>query len=137
LLTAVAIMCEIGDFSAFRSPKQLFAYFGMDPSVNESCKFIGTQVHMSKRGSRIARRAIFAVALSSIRTKRNGEALNPFLYAYYHKKKESKAKMVAIGAIMHKVSNIIFAVLRNNSAFELRSPEEHRNSYNPPILAAA
>lgn len=137
LLSSVAIMCEIGDFSAFKSPKQLFAYFGMDPDVNESCKFKGTKVHMSKRGSRIARRAIFAIALANIRTKRNGEALNPFLYAYYNKKKESKAKMVAIGAIMHKVSNIIFAVLRNNSAFELRSPEEHRNSYQPALHAAA
>lgn len=136
-LSAVSIMCEIGDFSAFKSPKQLFAYFGMDPSVNESCKFKGTQVHMSKRGSRIARRAIFAVALASIRTKRNGEALNPFLHAYYNKKKESKAKMVALGAIMHKVSNIIFAVLRNNSAFEFRSPEEHRSSYKQPELLVA
>lgn len=61
-LTAVTIMCEIGDFSAFRNPKQLFAYFGLDPEVNESGKFVGTQLHMSKRGSRIARRAIFAVA---------------------------------------------------------------------------
>lgn len=137
LLTAVSIMCEIGDFSAFRSPKQLFAYFGMDPNVNESGKFKGTEVHMSKRGSRIARRAIFAIALASIRTQRNGEALNPYLYQYYNKKKESKPKMVAIGAIMHKVTNIIFAVLRNNSAFELRSPEQHRNSYRQPVLMAA
>jgi len=28
-LSAVSLMCEIGDFSAFRSPKQLFAYFGL------------------------------------------------------------------------------------------------------------
>lgn len=28
-LTAVTIMCEIGDFSAFRNPKQLIAYFGL------------------------------------------------------------------------------------------------------------
>ncbi|MFR2113608.1 MAG: transposase [[Ruminococcus] lactaris] len=42
-------MCEIGDFSAFRNPKQLFAYFGLDPEVNESGKFVGTQLHMSKR----------------------------------------------------------------------------------------
>ncbi len=137
LLTAVSIMCELGDFSAFKSPKQLFAYFGMDPNVNESGKFKGTEVHMSKRGSRIARRAIFAIALASIRTKRNGEALNPYLHDYYSKKKESKPKMVALGAIMHKVSNIIFAVLRNNSAFELRSPEQHRNSYRQPELIAA
>lgn len=137
LLTAVSIMCELGDFSAFQSPKQLFTYFGMDPSVNESGKFKATEVHMSKRGSRIARRAIFAIALSSIRTKRNGEALNPYLHQYYNKKKESKPKMVALGAIMHKVCNIIFAVLRNNVAFELRSPEQHRHDYKLSLQLAA
>ncbi|WP_231968690.1 transposase [Thermoanaerobacterium sp. RBIITD] len=31
-LSAVTLMCEIGDFSAFSKPKQLFAYFGVDPS---------------------------------------------------------------------------------------------------------
>lgn len=30
-LSAVHLMGEIGDFSAFNSPKQLFAYFGLDP----------------------------------------------------------------------------------------------------------
>ena len=136
-LTAVTIMCEIGDFSAFRNPKQLFAYFGLDPEVNESGKFVGTQLHMSKRGSRIARRAIFAVALASIRTKRNGEGINPYLRKYYELKSGQKPKMVAIGAVMHKVCNIVFAVLRDEKAFELRSPEEHCKQYQRPAFAAA
>lgn len=136
-LTAVTIMCEIGDFSAFRNPKQLFAYFGLDPEVNESGKFVGTQLHMSKRGSRIAHRAIFAVALASIRTKRNGEGINPYLRKYYELKSGQKPKMVAIGAVMHKVCNIVFAVLRDEKAFELRSPEEHCKQYQRPALAAA
>lgn len=130
-------MCELGDFSAFKNPKQLFAYFGMDPNVNESGKFKAIEVHMSKRSSRIARRAIFGVALACIRTKRNGDALNPYLYDYYQEKQKSKPKMVAIGAVMHKVCNIIFAVLRDNKAFELRSPEEHRNNYQKSLLSVA
>ena len=136
-LTAVTIMCEICDFAAFRNPKQLFAYFGLDPEVNESGKFVGTQVHMSKRGSRIARRAIFAVALASIRKKRNGEGINPYLRQYYEKKSGQKPKMVALGAVMHKVCNIIFAVLRDEKEFELRSPEEHCRQYQRPALQVA
>jgi len=136
-LSAVTIMCEIGDFSVFKSPKQLFAYFGMDPEVNQSGKFNGTQVHMSKRGSRIARRAIFAAALACIRKKRNGEAINPYLYDYYQKKAAAKPKMVALGAIMHKISNYIFAVLRDEKEFSLRSPEEHCQAYQPPHILAA
>lgn len=136
-LTAVTIMCEIGDFSAFRNPKQLFAYFGLDPEVNESGKFVGSRMHMSKRGSRIARRAIFAVALASIRTKRNGDGINPYLRKYYEKKSGQKPKMVALGAVMHKVCNIIFAVLRDEKAFELRSPEEHCRDYQRPCPQVA
>ena len=68
-----------------------------------------------------------------IRKKRNGEALQPYLYEYYQQKSVSKPKMVALGAIMHKVCNIIFAVLRDQKSFELRSPAAHRTTYVPPV----
>ena len=45
--------------------------------------------------------------------------------------------MVAIGAVMHKVCNVVFAVLRDKKAFELRSPEEHCKQYQRAALAAA
>lgn len=136
-LSAVTIMCEIGDFSVFKNPKQLFAYFGMDPEVKQSGKFNATEVHMSKRGSRIARRAIFAAALACIRKKRNGEAINPYLHEFYQKKATAKPKMVALGAVMHKVCNYIFAVLRDETEFVMRSPEEHRLTYKSPSSLAA
>ena len=44
--------------------------------------------------------------------------------------------MVMIGFIKHKVSNIIYAVLRNISVFELRSHEQHRDSYRQLELKA-
>ena len=128
-LSAVTLMCEIGDFAAFSKPKQLFAYFGVDPSVIESGKFKGTENKMSKRGTRIGRRVLYAIALASIRVKKNGVAINPVLHEYYQKKKESKPKKVALGAVMHKVSNIIFAVLRDSKPYELKTPEEHRMQY--------
>jgi transposase len=136
-LSAVTVMCEIGDFSAFKNPKQLFAYFGMDPEVKQSGKFTATGVHMSKRGSRYARRAIFAAALACTRKKRNGNALSPFLYEYYQKKAASKPKKVAIGAVMHKISNIIFAVLRDGKPFELRDPKQHCREHECSRLIAA
>lgn len=133
-LSAVTIMCEIGDFSSFKSPKQLFAYFGLDPTVRQSGKFNATEVHMSKRGSRIARRALFAVALASIRCNCNSIPLNPILQDYYKKKCESKAKMVALGAIMHKLCNIIFAILRDEKPFTLIKPDEHCINYRENLL---
>jgi transposase len=128
-LSAVSLMCEIGDFSAFNSPKQLFAYFGLDPAVKQSGNFNGTNVKMSKRGSRIARRVIHTIALVSISVTRSGSANNIVLREYYLEKCKSKPKMVALGAIMHKVCNIVFAVLRDEKQFEIITPEDHQKNY--------
>jgi len=123
--SSVALMCEIGDFNAFNNPKQLFAYFGLDPSVNESGKFKGTRNHMSKRGSRLARRIIYTIALASVRNKPNGQPFNSVLQAFYQDKVKSKLKKVALGAVMHKICKIVFAVLRDSSPFVSISPEQH------------
>lgn len=136
-ISAVTLMCEIGDFSAFKKPKQLYAYFGLDPAVKESGKFKGNKVSMSKRGSRIARRVLFTIALGSVRSSKNGQANNPILKDYYDKKKQSKPKMVALGAVMHKVSNIIFAVLRDNKPFVLRTAKEHEIAYRSGLSLVA
>lgn len=129
-LSAVSLMGEIGDFSAFSKPKQLFAYFGLDPAVKQSGKFEGTKTKMSKRGSSIARRVIHTLALQSISISRTGEAKNPVLRDYYLEKCKSKPKLVAMGAVSHKVCNMIFAILRDNKPFEIIKPEEHIRQYN-------
>ena len=115
-------MGEIGEFSAFSKPKQLFAYFGLDPAVKQSGKFEGTKVQMSKRGSAIARRVIHTLTLQSISISRNGEAKNSVLREYYIKKCDSKPKLVAMGAVSHKVCNMIFAILRDNKPFKIIAP---------------
>jgi len=104
-LSAVTVICEVGNFSVFKSPKQLFAYFGLDPSVKQSGNFTGTRAKMSKRGSSIARRAIYTIALVGIGLTRKGTANNFVLRDYYLCKCQSKPKMVALGAVMHKVCN--------------------------------
>ncbi len=128
-LCAASLMAEISDFSAFNTPKQLFAYFGLDPAVKQSGKFEGTRITMSKRGSRIARRVIHTMALISISKNRNGSSQNPVLRDFYLKKCESKPKMVALGAVMHKVCNIVFAILRDEKEFQIITPEEHQKNY--------
>ena len=135
-LSAVTVICEIGDFSVFKSPKQLFAYFGLDPAVKQSGNFTGTQVKMSKRGSSIARRALFTIALVGIGVTRNGKANNSVLRDYYLHKCKSKPKMVALGAVMHKVCNIVFAVLRDKKAFAVITPQEHCAQYQRLALTA-
>jgi transposase len=135
-LSAVTIICEIGDFSVFKSPKQLFAYFGLDPAVKQSGNFTGTKTKMSKRGSRIARRTVFTISLVGVGLTRRGDANNPILRDYYLKKCQSKPKKVAIGAVMHKVCNIIFAVLRDEKEFTVISNEDHIKTYQNKLTSA-
>lgn len=128
-LTAVTILTEIGDFNSFLKPKQLVAYFGIDPSVNESGKFKSDKDKMSKRGTRFGRRALYAVALASIRSKRNGQATNKILLDYYKTNLVGKKKKVALVAIMHKLINYIFAILRDQKQYELRLPQVHQKMF--------
>ena len=136
-LSAVTLMCEIGDFSVFSSPKKLYAYLGLDPTVKQSGKFNGTNVKLSKRGSRLARRVLHMMALNNIGIYKNGEPKNPVLRSYYDKKCISKPKMVALSAVIHKLCNIIFAILRDNKPFEIISPEQHNFSYHLNRYSAA
>jgi transposase len=128
-LTAITLLTEIGDFQGFLKPKNLVAFFGIDSSVNESGKFKSDKNKISKRGTRIGRRALYAVALASIRTSKNGKAINAVLQEYYNTNLSGKKKKVALVAVMHKLLNYIFAVLRNQKEYEQRLPKVHQKMY--------
>jgi len=129
-ISALTLMCEIGDFSAFSKPKQLFAYFGLDPSVNQSGKFNGSRMKMSKRGSKYARRVLHMTAVQSVGTTKKGDAKNPVIRDFYEMKcKQGKSKMTALGAVSHKLCNIVFAVLRDHKPYVMKTPEQHLADY--------
>jgi len=129
-ISALTLMCEIGNFNAFSKPKQLFAYFGLDPSVNQSGKFNGNRMKMSKRGSKYARRVLYMAAVQSVGTTTNGAAKNPVIRDFYEKKcREGKNKLTALGAVSHKLCNIVFAVLRDHKPFIMKTPQQHQADY--------
>ena len=129
-LSAVVLVAEMGAFDLFPSPKKLYAYFGLDPAVKQSGKFNGDKVHMSKRGSSLARRILHMVALNNLKVdKGSGMPVNPVIHNYYTDKCKAKKKNVAVGAVMHKICNIIFAMLRDNKPFEMLTPQEHCKRY--------
>lgn len=129
-LSSVVLIAEMGAFDLFDSPKKLYAYFGMDPSVRQSGKFTGDKVHMSKRGSALARRILHMIALNNLKLDKGTKVpANPVVYNYYTQKCVGKKKCVAVGAVMHQICNIIFAMLRDNKPFEILSPEEHCKRY--------
>jgi transposase len=109
------IFSEIGDISRFPSATKLVAFAGVDPTVNQSGEFTGTNNHMSKRGSPYLRRALWQAAVIAVR-------YDPALKAF-HKKKlaEGKAYMNSIGHVTRKLTNIIFAIMRDNLPYTPRT----------------
>ena len=131
------IASEVGDIDRFDRSKQLVAYLGMDPSVKQSGKFVGTKNKLSKRGSPYARRALYLAALVSIRKNRNGDYVNRVIHDYYQKKIKNKTRKQALGAVMNKLVRIIFSVLKNRRPFVMITPEEHNKKYAAGLLPAA
>lgn len=85
---------------------------------------------MSKRGSSLARRVLHMAALNNLKLDKGTKMpVNPVIYSYCADKCKGKKKNVAVGAVMHKVCNIIFAMLRDNKPFEIITPQEHRERY--------
>lgn len=123
--SAALLLGEIGDISLFKKPKQLAAYFGLDPTERQSGSFRGTKNKLSKRGSPYARAALHMGVVNSICKHGKDSVANPVLLSYYEKKCKNKPAKVAQAASMHKLVFIIFAVLRDQKPFELKTPEQH------------
>ena len=106
------ILSEIGDINRFDKPKQLIAYAGMDPSVKQSGNFVGTESHMSKRGSPYLRRAIWLAAVVAV--SRN----DLFKYLFQQKMNSGKTYFQAMGYICHKLLNTVFAILKTGEDYK-------------------
>ena len=133
-ISAVSFLSEIGDINNFKNSKKVVAFVGLDSSVSQSGDFTSTHNKLSKRGSSFARKILFNLAIGSIKTRKNGVASNPILLEYYKKLCLRKPKKVAICAVMHKLINHFFAILREQKPFGLRLPEIHEKLYKQNIL---
>lgn len=113
------IFSEIGDISKFSSPAKLAAFAGIDPTVKQSGEFTASHNHMSKRGSPYLRRALWQASVIAVR-------YNPDLKIFFQKKRaEGKPYMNVIGHVTRKLTNIIFAVLRDNKPYYSRTNIEN------------
>ncbi|NFI55028.1 IS110 family transposase [Clostridium botulinum] len=111
-VTAAIILSEIGDIKRFKSAKGLVAYAGIDPTVKQSGQFLANNNRMSKRGSPYLRRALFLCA-STCTLHEN--SLNNY---YLKKRSEGKHHLTAVGAVAHKLTHIVYAILRYNKDYK-------------------
>lgn len=111
------ILGEIGDINRFSSGAKLVAYAGIDASVSQSGEYESINNHMSKRGSPYLRKALFRAAFVASNT-------DPVFKSYYQKKRmEGKHHNVAVVAVARKLCYTIYAILKNNVAYEVQAPQ--------------
>lgn len=119
-ITACIILSEIGHIKRFSSKKQLTAYAGLDPSVNQSGKFTSSMNRISKRGSPFLRKALYQASFIGVGTRGN-KPVNPVLYHYYmNKKSQGKHGRSVLVATSGKLLNMIYAILTTEQPFEER-----------------
>ena len=107
--TAITLLAEIPDIKSFKNSRQLVAFAGLVPSQ----RFSGSSVKgKSKMGSGHLRKALFFPAITA---KKYNPIIKDFCKRLEQKRKHS---FVIIGAAMHKLLNIVFAVLKNNTEFD-------------------
>lgn len=111
--TASAFLAEVGDYKVFPSYKHLIAFAGLDPSVHQSGKFEGIS-KISKRGNRHLRHILYMMTSCVVRQD------NVFRAYYLRRREEGLPFKKAILATAHKLVRVIFAMLSNRTAYEVR-----------------
>jgi len=113
LLLASIISAEIGDFARFPSSTQFKAYVGIDPKVNQSGESLRTS-KITKRGSPILRHAFYLAAQVA-------RLHDPELKLFFEKKRnEGKPYRVALIAVVRKLCERVYAVVRRGTPYVIQ-----------------
>jgi transposase len=110
-VTGGAIMGEIGEIARFGTPQKLQAFAGLDPRVNQSGEFKGTENKISKRGSPFLRRAIYLAA--------NIARIHDPVFKRHYERLVARGKhpKQALTAVATKLLRVIHAVMTKQVPF--------------------
>ncbi|WP_082187227.1 transposase [Bacillus cereus] len=124
LVTASALIAEIGDIRRFSNAKKLARFAGIAPV------YFGSggkgKTHKSKQGNRALHALFYNLAVQQVQVAKGSKLpRNPVFHAYYQKKlKEGKTKGQALVCIMRRLVNIVYGMMKYKTAYELPVVEE-------------
>lgn len=109
--TVAAILSECGDITRFPTLTKFIGYLGLFPTEESSgnSKRIG---HLSKRGSSLAKHALY---MSSVSCLIHNDQLKQL---YNIKRSQGKSKKEALVAVSRKLASIIYAIIRYNTPYD-------------------
>lgn len=112
--TIPVLLSHYGGPARFDTAKQAVAFAGLDVRHYESGSSVRGRPHLSKRGNTKLRKALYMPAVVTMRCTEWGRVFAQRLGA------AGKPKMVIIGALMRKLVQIAFAILRTGKAFDMK-----------------
>lgn len=117
LITASRIISEIGDIQRFANADKLARFAGIAP-VHFSSAGKGKE-QRSKQGNRVLNATLYFLAVQLL-SVRGGNPRNPAFHEYFQRKvKEGKKKSQAIICIQRRLSNILYGMMKNKTAYKL------------------
>lgn len=126
VVTASALVAEIGDIQRFPNANKLARYAGIAP-VHFGSGGKGKD-HKSKQGNRTLHALFYQLAIQQIQVaKESKKPRNPVFYEYYQRKrKEGKTKGQALVCIMRRLVNIIYGMMKHKTAYQLPNITERK-----------
>jgi len=119
IVTVAGLIGEIGDFTKFTTQAEIAKLAGLDLYEVSSGKRQG-QRRISKRGRSLLRKILYYAAMQTIRK-------NGIMYDYYQRLIGRGMKsMMALVAVSRKLLRIIFAIVRDDTEFNLNHETPRR-----------
>jgi transposase len=118
---AALLVAELKDVSLYKTVKQLIAACGLDPTIIQSGKSVDYRGHISKRGNKHARKALFNAVINIIRTTSRLNPKDDLLLYYRKKRSENKHHYASVIACSTKLLRIIFTLCKNDLYYLAKS----------------
>lgn len=119
LVTASALIAEIGDVRRFPNANKLARFAGIAPV------FFGSggkgKEQKSKQGNRALHALFYNLAVQQVQVAKGSKLpRNPVFHAYYQRKlKEGKTKGQALVCIMRRLVNVVYGMMKHKTAYKL------------------
>ena len=124
LVTASALVAEIGDVRRFSNANKLARFAGIAPV------YFGSggkgKIHKSKQGNRALHGLFYNLAVQQVQVARKSKKKRSSVFhVYYQRKlKDGKTKGQALVCIMRRLVNIIYGMMKNKTEYKAPKVEE-------------
>lgn len=112
---ALSIVAAVGDFTRFRSPEKLVAYFGLNPRVRQSGGQPASHGRITKAGRAHARGMLVEAAWSA------GRAPGP-LRAFYQRVRARRGMQIAVVATARKLAVLCWHLMTKGEGYAFAQP---------------